>query len=238
MIRVVKVGGAVCADPDIGQHLADAWKKDPGAWMIVHGGGIQITEALRQYGAPKRIEGLRVTSPAAAATTADVLDGVGHALAKQIQGVPVRHIASTEGRFHAVVKDAPAGLGRVGSVTQFVNPEPFHGITIVTPVGFDAHGPLNVNADEGALAVATAARANMLVLATDVPAVLDGNRQRISRMGTEEARALIADGVAVGGMVPKLRAALEALDSGVKDVRIGSLEALQDATRIAVEVVH
>ena len=100
-------------------------------------------------------------------------------------------------------------------------------LPVVSPLARAAGAPppgdaLNVNADDAAAAVARSLGAGELLLVSDVPAVLVDGRP-VSSLGAAEARALIARGVAAGGMAAKLEAALAALDAGVLRVRVGDL---------------
>ena len=116
-------------------------------------------------------------------------------------------------------------LGRVGRVVS-ARPEiirVLHGaglLPVVAPVALDRDGAVcNVNADEaaGGLAAALTAR---LVLLTDTPGVLDREGRTIAALDEPAAEALIGDGVIAGGMIPKVRGALVALQAGVPEVVI------------------
>ena len=87
-------------------------------------------------------------------------------------------------------------------------------------------GAYNVNGDDAAAAIAAALGADELFLMADVPGVLDGEKQRIAQLSLDAARALVASGVAGGGMAAKLDACAMALAGGVNRVRIGDLAAL------------
>ena len=87
-------------------------------------------------------------------------------------------------------------------------------------------GALNVKGDDAAAAIAAALGAAELFLMIDVAAVLDADKQRIATLSLDEARGLVASGVAGGGMAAKLDASAVALAGGVAHVRIGDLAAL------------
>jgi len=100
-------------------------------------------------------------------------------------------------------------------------------------------GPLNVNADDAAAAVAAAMGATELLFVSDVPGVLDGGAV-LPGLAVDEVEALIAAGTASGGMAPKLRAAARAAAAAGR-VRIGGLEMLEDqgaGTRVLRAPVH
>ncbi len=167
-------------------------------------------------------------------------------------GVNTVHIGSTNRVLAAKVKTLPDGfdLGRVGtfegihvddllkdgpesvvdpddeeedpqpSISGAVDP---YRVPIVTPIGFDRDGPLNINADEAAAAVAAAVGAKRLLLATDVEAIRGPDDEPMARIDEATAAALILEGIAEGGMVPKLMSALSALEAGVSSVLVGRL---------------
>jgi acetylglutamate kinase len=117
-------------------------------------------------------------------------------------------------------------LGWVGRVTR-CNPEVLHllvksgYIPIVACVGGDRQGNIyNVNADQMAVACATAYGAERLVFLTDVEGVMDANQRILPLLTTTESRGLIASGIATSGMRAKLEAAMDALRQGVGKVCI------------------
>ena len=88
---------------------------------------------------------------------------------------------------------------------------------VIAPVGAGKAGETyNINADTVAGSVASAMRAERLVLLTDVEGVLDSDGKLISSLTLEEAKALIANGTIRGGMIPKIETAIHAVESGVK----------------------
>ncbi|MGB0651910.1 MAG: acetylglutamate kinase [Thermoplasmatota archaeon] len=237
---LLKLGGAVCAQPGIAARLAQAYRGQD--CLIVHGGGPQLDQALASLeGEPERIDGLRVTSPAAADVVRGSLDLVGADLAARLRahGVNAQHVGAGQELFAAQTKRRRGrDLGRVGTVTAVRTdalpdapqkapgaPEASPGrVLVVTPVGWDAQGPLNVNADEAAAQLAISLQAQRLCLVTDVDGVRRGG-QVVPELDPQDARRFMSDGVAQGGMLPKLENALEALLGGVAAVTIGDLEA-------------
>jgi acetylglutamate kinase len=116
--------------------------------------------------------------------------------------------------------------GRVGRV-RHVNPEVVRRlvdagfIPVIAPVAVDEHGrSLNVNADTVAGKVAEALPARKLVLMTDTPGVMDRDGNVLSSLTREDIERLERDGVIEGGMIPKVRCALDALLAGVRKVHI------------------
>ncbi|HCO43894.1 MAG TPA: acetylglutamate kinase, partial [Gammaproteobacteria bacterium] len=89
-------------------------------------------------------------------------------------------------------------------------------IPVVAPIGVGADGATyNINADTVAGKLAVALRAEKLMLLTNTPGVLDGSGKLIPRMDAATVHELIADGTIHGGMLPKVRCALDAVDGGV-----------------------
>jgi acetylglutamate kinase len=99
-------------------------------------------------------------------------------------------------------------------------------LPVISPISLGNDGrALNVNADHAALALARALRAQELAFVTDTPGVMhDGHV--IAEIHEDLAESLILEGVVTGGMVPKVRSALEALEAGVGRVRITNLKGL------------
>lgn len=231
---VVKLGGNVVLDPAQVAAVAAELKGLQAAGhrvVVVHGGGPQLDAAIGALGETvQKIDGLRVTSRAAADVVLRVMDEIGASLAKALSGhgLLAHHVAAQGRTLEATPKRVSAGdLGRVGTVTRFLAaqlPPAAAGIAVVTPVGFDAQGPLNVNADEGACAVAWSLRAAWLVLGTDVAAVRGETGESLGRLTPRDARKLLQGTAASGGMIPKLNAAVAALGNGVGKVLITKVQ--------------
>ncbi|MEK6976601.1 MAG: acetylglutamate kinase [Candidatus Thermoplasmatota archaeon] len=231
---VLKLGGAICLDPSQVDAVAGEVKALQAAGhqvVLVHGGGPQLDAAIADLGeAAVKIDGLRVTSKAAAKVVLDVMDAIGKQLTSQLgaAGVKSHHVPGVAEGFQASVKRSDKGdLGRVGTVQRFTAQHRIHGaaeLAVVTPVGFDAQGPLNINADEGAASVATALRAKWLILGTDVAAVRGAEGEPLSRLTPRSARKLIQENTAVGGMIPKLTSAVNALSGGVSKVIVTKVQ--------------
>lgn len=238
---VVKLGGRPIESPEGRAALAAqiATLRTSGVRpIIVHGGGVQVTRALEAAGIEARfVEGLRVTDERTLETAEPVFTHVGKLIAHALTEAGAPAIALT-GRdaalLEGVVKD-PA-LGRVGTIIgvnkALLETLGDNGLTaVVGPLAVDAHGALNVNADEVAGALASAIGARELVLLTDVPAVRNSDGEPIRHLTRAAALALIDGGVATGGMVPKLRGALDALAHGVRSVRVLDTVGLGDYCR-------
>ena len=252
MLTVIKVGGAVASAPDALAALATAVAAVPGARVLVHGGGPEITAWQERLGLPVEWrDGLRITTPAAVQVTAMVLSGwVNKRVVAALVGAgedAVGLSGEDGGLLKALRKDG-GRLGEVGEVAE-VDARPLRALLdagllpVVSPVSRGPEGvPLNVNADEAAIALAAALTADRLLLVSDVAGVLVDGRPlaRITRAVAEE---LLARDVVQGGMAVKVRQALGAARAGV-EVRIGDGAILADGlagTRVvpdgAVEAV-
>lgn len=195
--------------------------------IVVHGGGTQVSAALTASGIqPRFVDGLRVTDEKVLEVAEPIFSHIGKTIADALSRAGAPAVALT-GRdaslLQGIVKDT--ALGRVGTVIRVEADLLRHllqgGITpVIGPIAVDGEGALNVNADEVASAVAKALGAKDLLLLTDVPAVKNDLGRPIPVLTPADANALIASGVASGGMIPKINGALEALRSGVGRVRV------------------
>lgn len=232
---VVKYGGSAMRDPSLMQAVIRnilLLQLVGIRCVLVHGGGPEIDKWLEKLGIEKKtLGGLRVTDDA-------TMEVVEMALAGRANKALVSEIAKAGGRAVGLsgrdanlltAKPISAELGRVGQVTKvdpgILKTTTESGITpVVCTVANDAKGePLNVNADSAAASIAVAIDASKLVLLTDTDGVLqskDDPSTRISQLDVAEARAMIADGRADRGMIPKLEAAVLALEHGVDRVHL------------------
>jgi acetylglutamate kinase len=245
MTHVVKVGGNELDDSAFVEGLVGTVKDLAEPPLLVHGGGKEIRSLQERLGLePHYIEGLRVTDLESLAVVQMVLAGrVNKRLVAALtaRGVDAFGMSGVDrGSVKAEKLEHPAGdLGWVGRVIA-VRSEVFYrllddGITpVLSPICWGSDGSMfNVNADHVALAVASALAAETLVFVSNVPGVLVED-QLIERITPSQAEALITDGVIAGGMVPKIRSALEAVAGGVAAVRITNLQGLGQGTGTVV----
>ncbi len=209
--------------------------------VIVHGGGPQIGRMLKLLNIESQFkQGLRVTDDATMDVVEMVLVGkVNKNIVNLInlKGGSAVGLSGKDGRLITARKlemvlergDAPPeiiDLGKVGEVTgintQLITTLLGQGfIPVIAPVGVDENGETyNINADTVAGAVAAALGAKRLVLLTDVSGVLDKDKTLISSLDIKEASQAMADGVLVGGMIPKVSCCMEAVDAGVEKAHI------------------
>ena len=234
---VVKIGGAALDDPALAALVADdlALLTLVGCKVIVvHGGGPQVSEAMRSAGIePRFISGLRVTSPEAIEIVRRVLVGSINAdLVTRLTGSGLRAVGlsgSDGGLVTSEQVTGPGGedLGHVGRVAS-VRPEVLislldQGYTpVVATVAPDAQGtPMNVNADAVAGALAAAVGAEKLVYLTNVDGLyadLGDRGSLISELKSDELRTMASE--LSEGMRPKALSIVDALDAGVGKAHI------------------
>jgi acetylglutamate kinase len=189
--------------------------------VLVHGGGAEITAFADRLGIKSEFRhGLRVTDAPTMEVVKMVLTGkVNPDLVASINRLGGQAVGmSGEDGPTIIAEPADAELGFVGRVTA-INAEPIEAllgrgyIPVIASIGLGYDGnAYNINADTVAAEVAVALGASKLILLTDVAGVLDGEGKVISELTRSEAEAMIAAGGASGGMIPKLRACLRALD--------------------------
>ncbi len=206
---VVKLGGAVAAQ-SAGAVLALAGDHDV---CVVHGAGEQITLEMERAGIPVRfVSGRRVTSAEALEVVRRSFTEVGAALCAAI-GTRAEQLFGDEIGLRAT--PIPE-LGLVGeplpsAPEAIVRSLAAGRIPVVAPL---AAGPLNVNADEAAAALAQGLGAERLLFLTDVDGLIL-NGEVVEQIGAGAASELLERAVLEGGIVPKLRAAVAAAQAGV-----------------------
>jgi acetylglutamate kinase len=207
---VVKVGGAVAADA-AGAILALAEDHE---LVVVHGAGPQISRELERLGLPVEfVAGRRVTSAEALEIVRDSLAAVNEALCTAI-GPRAIGLSGDEIGLQAT---PAAGLGLAGDAlpSRPLAIESALELGLIPVVAPLAEGPLNVNADEAAAALAVGLGAERILFHTDV-AGLFVEGAVVATIGADEADRLLDDGELEGGIVPKLRAAVTAARLGLR----------------------
>jgi acetylglutamate kinase len=208
---VVKCGGAVAAESAAAiLALVDAGHDV----CVVHGAGPQISEEMERYGLPVEfVGGRRVTSRAGLVLVRRSLALVNEALCAALGGKALGFFGDEIG-LHAVQVQE---LGLVGDPLPcrpraLADALAAGRIPVVAPL---AVGPLNVNADEAASALAVGLEADRLLFVSDVPGVFV-HGEVVDAIAATEAHRLLDAGEFEGGIVPKLRAAIAAARSGVR----------------------
>lgn len=230
---ILKYGGQVMATDQLSKAFAQdaAVCKRVGAIpIVIHGGGPQIKEKLKQQNLESKfILGLRVTDEKVIKVVEEVLlDEINPDLVNTIKkyGVLSEPITVRNKNIIHIAKAINPELGFVGDPDQ-INVELLNSVIndnivpVIAPMGLDATGQVyNINADTAAGIVANKMEAERLLLMTDVPGVNDKQGNLISKLTIEEAEALIANETITGGMIPKIRTCISAIRGGVKGVVI------------------
>ncbi len=218
-VVVAKLGGAIAADA-AGAVLALAERHQV---CVVHGAGPQISAEMEARGIPVAfVGGRRVTTPEGLEVVRASLAAVNAVVCAALGDRAVPLCGDEIG-----LRATPVpGLGLVGEARPSLPPAVVDAlaaglIPVVTPL---AAGPLNVNADDAAAALAIGLGAERLHFLTDVPGLLLGGAVAAS-IGSHEAERLLDAGELIGGIVPKLRAAIGAARGGV-EAEIGATAVL------------
>ncbi len=240
---VIKLGGSALDDPEsVSSCLADVVFMEAVGMrpILVHGGGKAISRAMADSGiVPNFVQGRRYTDPETLKIATRVLtEEICDVLADEINTLGGRAVSLHVGTENVltgeklVLKDEsgnPIDLGRVGYVTDVrrdILQAVCRGgtIPVIPSIALDENGEgLNVNADTAAAAIAKLMGAEKLVFLSDVPGIFldkDDPSTLVPHLTIQRCRELIADGTIAAGMVPKVEAALEALDVGVEKIHI------------------
>ena len=236
-IVIIKYGGSAMLDDELKNNVIKdaALLKLVGLKpIIVHGGGKEISRMVDRLGMQARfVNGLRVTDEATMEVVEMVLAKVNQDLVArlQAQGIQAVGISGKDAGLLQVEKKLSAGedIGYVGQVknvnTAILDDLLEKGfLPVVFPVGMDDQfHTYNINADDAACAIAEAMKAEKLAFLSDIEGVFrdkDDPSTRITQITVSQARALIDEGIAGGGMIPKLQNCIHAIESGVSRVHI------------------
>ncbi|RME22145.1 MAG: acetylglutamate kinase [Deltaproteobacteria bacterium] len=239
---VVKYGGAAQVSPELSAAVTEdlVLLTAIGARVVLcHGGGPAVSEMGRRLGLESRfVDGLRVTDEETMRVAQQVQVGLisrdivaalgrrggravglsGHDAGGWLRARPRQHRSQQTGE--------AVDLGRVGDIAD-VRPGILRGvldagmIPVVAPVAVDDDlRSLNVNADSVATAVAVALGAPRLIFLTDVDGIRGPDGDSRARLSAAELASWIDQGIVTGGMIPKARACLQAVDGGVRRVTV------------------
>jgi acetylglutamate kinase len=242
---VVKYGGHAMGNAALGQAFARdiALLKQSGVNpIVVHGGGPQIGSMLTRLGIKSEFRGgLRVTDKETVEVVEMVLAG---SINKEIVALINKEgewaiglsgkdgnmvFAEKAAKTHRNLETGETELLDLGFVGEPVEVDRTlldllarsEMIPVIAPVAPGRDGnTYNINADTFAGAIAGALQASRLLFLTDVPGVLDADKNLIHELTVSQARALIADGTISGGMIPKVETCIDAIERGVKGVVI------------------
>ena len=235
---VIKLGGAAMSNiENLSSFARDIvlmkqCKVNP---IIIHGGGPMINNALNQWGIDfKFVDGKRVTDKKAVKIVEMVLSGdLNKNIVSSInnQGGKGVGISGKDASLVICEKDNQE-LGYVGKpilintklITTLVEND---FIPVISPIGTNEEGEtFNINADTMAGAIASALKADRLLLLTDVSGVKDKSGNKIEKASTEAIKKLIKENVIKDGMIPKVNTAIDSIEKGVRAVVIldGSIQ--------------
>jgi acetylglutamate kinase len=241
---VIKYGGAAQTD-DV---LKDSFARDVALLnfigirpVIVHGGGPRISETMKKMGKePTFVQGQRVTDR----ETMDIVEMVlGGLINKEIVALINSHggkAVGLSGKDGGLIKakkkllrkavrsgeEETIDIGLVGEV-ETVDPSILNSlekdgfIPVISPIGTGSGGEtFNINADYVASSLASALRAEKLILLTDVQGISDKKGTVITTLRKKDVKKLMDEGTVSGGMIPKVQACTQALDHGVQKTHI------------------
>ena len=244
MLYVVKFGGnAISGREDmlrLSREIAEFHKRKI-KMIIVHGGGPEISAEMERRGMePAKIAGQRVTDESALEVVESVLSDLNDQMRQCLEessvpsiGIPGYMCSMSKRKGPQTIrengKEFIADLGLVGEVIG-VDTDMLYDllkkriIPVIYPIGADENGEhLNINADTMAAGIASAVECKELITITDVPGILRDVKDMSSKIDSltlDDIDGLIEDGTISGGMIPKVEACREALNSGVEVVRM------------------
>lgn len=240
---VIKLGGSAQEDPQaVRRVLTDVIFMETVGMkpIVIHGGGKAISRAMSEAGIePRFVQGRRYTDEATLEIAARVLaEEICGSLVEEIQRQGAEAVGLSYLTRNCLIGEKlqihdeggnPLDLGRVGHVVD-LNRDLLaevcgsEQIPVIPPVVLDAENQkLNVNADTAAADVARLLKAEKLVFLSDVPGIFmerENPKTLVPHLDSERCRELIGAGIIDSGMVPKVEAALEALQAGVGKVHI------------------
>ena len=242
---VIKLGGSLLEDSvrraKALTAIAQAWQNGSRI-ALVHGGGKRVDGMLSRLGIEKKTRaGLRITDGETLDVVVAVLAGLVNKLTvAELSGLGVRAVglSGADGGLLSAELHPPAdgvSFGFVGGAT-LGDPSLLESLVdagclpVIASVAISPeHQLLNVNADTAAAAIASALQAQRLLFLTDVPGLLDDKGQVIDVITADTARQLLALNAFHGGIVPKLRACVDALAGGTGEVVIAGADGHQTA---------
>jgi len=235
-IIVIKYGGSILGEENIRQSILEdiVFLSYMGLKVILaHGGGPKISERMRTSGRKTDfVDGMRVTDDDTLNIVKEELVKINDLIVKEIKelGGKAQGLDGSRDRLIQVEKKkAKVDLGMVGQVTAIdsqalMEELKAETIAVVLPLGMGKEKKIyNINADEAACAIASGLEAEKLVFLTNVKGIMRNPNDPDSFLSTltiAEAKGLIEDNVIQQGMIPKVRACINALEKGVKKTHI------------------
>lgn len=233
-IFIIKYGGSILGEERVRKSVLEdiAFLKFAGIRpIIVHGGGPNITEKLKESNIDTKFhQGMRVTDQKVLKVVEAELNKLNNLIAEEIEShsVKVKGFVKKDQLLKVNKKQSDLDLGYVGEIIDFdennLKKTTRENIPVICPMGTSKEGEaFNINADEVACFLASKLSAEKLVLLTDVLGVMRNHKDENSLISTitlPEIENLIKEQIVSKGMVPKIRAAASAVNSGVKKAHI------------------
>ena len=234
-ICIVKYGGAAMVEKELKYSFARdiALMKQVGINVIVvHGGGPQIDEQLSKVNIKRNfVDGIRITDNKTIDVVSKTLSNVVNKEIVELinsNGANAIGISNKENKFIKVRKytSDKADYGYVGEITNidtnhFCKLMDSNYIPVIAPLGFDENNNVyNINADSAASKIASELAAEKIIFLTDQQGVLNNKKELISSLNYKEINTLIEKEVITGGMLPKIKACLDAINNNVKMAHI------------------
>jgi len=228
---VIKCGGRVLLDAGLFNSFIEdvvTLKKLGLTPLLVHGGGLGIKKKLDELNIESKfIMGLRVTDEKMIKIVEDVMIAFNKEIVSALEKKSCKAKSITISENNAIyVKQKNKELGYVGTPTRiddkliknFIHKD---FVPIIAPMGLDEKmQAYNINADTAAGALAISLKSRRLLLMTDVEGVYDENEKLISEIKSTQAEKLIYNQTIHGGMIPKIRTCINAVNNNVKGVVI------------------
>jgi len=228
---VIKCGGRVLLDPVLFNNFIEdvaILKKLGLTPLLVHGGGLGIKKKLNEMNIESKfIMGLRVTDKKMIKIVEDVMTEFNKKIVNALENKSCKAKSITVKENNVIyVQQKNKELGYVGFPTRiddkliknFINKD---FVPIIAPMGIDEKmQTYNINADTVAGALAVSLKSRRLLLMTDVEGVLDENEKLISEIKSTQAEKLIYEQTIHGGMIPKIKTCINAVNNNVRGVVI------------------
>ena len=228
---VIKCGGKVLLDQSLLNNLIEdivILKKLGLTPIVVHGGGLGIKRKLDEQNIKSKfIMGLRVTDEKMINIVESVMTEFNKEIVDALEKKSCKAKSITIRKNNIIyVEQENKELGYVGKpkrvdakLLKEIIKEDF--IPVIIPMGLDEKGiAYNINADTAAGAIARSIKSRRLMLLTDIDGVLDNNEKLISEINTTQAKELIDSETIHGGMIPKVKTCIDAINNGVRAVVI------------------
>ncbi len=228
---VIKCGGKVLLDQSLLNNLIEdvvILKKLGLTPILVHGGGLGIKKKLDEQNIKSKfIMGLRVTDEKMISIVENVMTEFNKEIVNALEKKSCKAKSITIKKDNIIyVEQENKELGYFGKpkrvdakLLKEIIKEDF--IPVIIPMGLDEKGiAYNINADTAAGAIARSIKSRRLMLLTDIDGVLDNNEKLISEINTTQAKELIDSETIHGGMIPKVKTCIDAINNGVRAVVI------------------